>query len=223
MPSFPLRSQFRLWLQPSAKDWRKVAAQGEVLHLVKGQTILPTPNSLYFLQQGLLLLRSTFEDNWDVPLCIITPDNIFNEVVFFNPHHTQIEYAALTQCTARVFSRPVAEALLAATPLLYKSIATSMAYKASLHVAMRGELRKKTCIRRNLCALFFDIAAYYRFAPIIKPMLTQTDIASLLNVDRSRVSRECAILQKEGIIGKYSQTSLEVLDYERLLLLAGRI
>ena len=54
-------------------------------------------------------------------------------------------------------------------------------------------------------------------------MLTQTAIASLLNVNRSRVRSECAILQMEDIIEKYSQTNLKVLNYERLLHLAGRL
>ena len=45
------------------------------------------------------------------------------------------------------------EAILAAGPLLYKSIAISVAYKASLHVAMQVELRKKHVFTAT-CALY---------------------------------------------------------------------
>ena len=201
-------------------EWREYTQHGKEQILNKDEQIQSNENSIYFLSDGLIKISYDDEEVGEVFICIVTPGNIFNEVPFFAPHGSFVTFKALNTCKITEFNRKSFENIVIQDVNLLYSIIRSTAYKMALLVLTRKERSKKSNLKKNICRLIYDIAAYYKFENTVCPEVTQTDIANMFNVHRSRVNMVLNQLNKEGIIGKFTKKKLCIFDYAKLLELA---
>ncbi len=201
-------------------EWKEYIQYGKESILNKDEKIKSNQDSIYFLSDGLIKISYDDDEVGEVFICIVTPGNIFNEVPFFAPHDSLVTFKALNTCKVTEFDRKSFEKIVIKDVNLLYSIIRSTAYKMSLLALTRKERSKKSNLKKNICRLIYDIAAYYRFENTVCPEVTQTDIASMFNVHRSRVNMVLNQLHKEGIIGKFTKKNLSIFDYAKLLALA---
>ena len=215
----PARSTFRNWIQSLNKEWSNHVQQGENFVLKKGDSIPATTDTLYYLSHGLIKIY--YKNNGkETFICITTAGNLFNEVPFFVPHRSFVRFIALTDCNITKFNKETVDKLVLKDIDLLYGIIRSTAYKTALLAITREERSKKSDLEKNICKLIIDIAAHHKFINTFSPEITQTDIANIFNVHRSRVNQVLNELNKKEIIGKFTKKQLSILSYEQLLDLA---
>ncbi|ACS78478.1 Crp/Fnr family transcriptional regulator [Maridesulfovibrio salexigens] len=181
------------------------------------------PDYFFFLLKGAVKLSCLSESGQERVVMRIGPGTLFNEVSHI---HTSLFQShslhTLEECVVARFPKSILEDkdFFRQNPELACNLIHSLGIKAGAFFAQlfdSGLLEVSTRVSRSLYQLWQENGESESFSP----GLTQSDLASTLGVHRSSLCRVIKALRQQGIIGKFTKTTLEILDPEALSREAG--
>lgn len=209
-------------MQPLNRPWRRTLHLGESVSIAKGDVVPCRPDTVAYLESGLLRLARTRENGEEKTLTFLTADNLFQEIPYLTRLDMQCDrfvVRALEPSRVVFLDKHDVDSLLAGHPELMYNLLESTSYKVGLFT--RRAIQEESDLRRRLCNLLFDLAAYNGFAHTLKPRITQKDVADILEVHRCTLSRAISDLRSEGIISKFTKNTLVIEDMQALMDAAG--
>lgn len=209
---------FRYFMQPLNRPWRSYLHIGKAREIAKGHIAERDSSRVCYLESGLLRAGVRLDSGAEKTLCFLTPDNFFGDTEHFSRVETTevLVFRALEPSRIVDFDRDDFDTLMSRNPSLMYNLLESTSYTAHL-MARRALEPSEYELRTRLCHLLFDLAAYNGFAHVLKPRITQKDVADILEVHRCTLSRAISELREEQIIGDFTKNTLVIKDMEALM------
>lgn len=150
-------------------------------------------SALYLCLKGSIQLFKTSEDGQDVVIRVISPGELFGEVILFEKDRYPVTAVALEDCLVAMISKIQFDCLLEDAPFRKDFIASLM-----------GKLRFLTQQIQLLTSqdvetrLFSFLKAHYGSSGTIHTALSKKDIAAAIGTTPETLSRLIKKLEKEG-------------------------
>ncbi|NDV23379.1 Crp/Fnr family transcriptional regulator [Desulfovibrio sp. JC022] len=204
--------------------WESVLDKAVQTSLPKAHEIEANdPNYFFFLLKGSVKLSCLSESGQERVVMRIGPGTLFNEVSHIHSSIFQSHSLhTLEECVVARFPKYILENddFFRQHPELACNLIHSLGIKAGAFFAQlfdSGLLEVSTRVSRSLYQLWQENGESESFSP----GLTQSELASTLGVHRSSLCRVIKALRQKGVIGKFTKTTLEILDPETLSREAG--
>lgn len=199
------------------KPWREVLHLG-TRHLFPKHHCEPGEKvrGFYFIAKGRVRLTYLGESGKEKCALYMGKDCIFNEIpVLGGSGPLCASFFCLEEVEAWSFKAELLSnnSFIIQYPELIANLLHSMAQKAGIFFSQSSEKAFSTS-KHQLCTVLLELHANTQLC------LSQSDVASLLGVHLTTVARLIRSLRDQKIIGRFTKTSFEVLDIERLRLLA---
>ncbi len=204
--------------------WERVLDKAVQISLPKAHEIeANNPNYFFFLLKGSVKLSCLSEGGQERVVMRIGPGTLFNEVSHIHTSLLQSHSLhTLEESVVARFPKYILEDenFFRQHPELACNMIHSLGIKAGAFFSQlfdSGLLEVSTRVSRSLYQLWQENGESESFSP----GLTQSELASTLGVHRSSLCRVIKALRQQGVIGKFTKTTLEILDPEALSREAG--
>ena len=208
-------------------SWEKISHLGIRRTFSKGSEIvdLITPvDGIYYIQEGSVEVPLYTLRGPEKVLYHMGRGCIFGEISCFvvGENYDEASVQARSDCVLYFFSREVIENTIANQhPQLVIDLVRALAYKVRMYgVLLRDTLNSDNFVR--VCKMlvylirFKGAGAPGQVQVVIRPEVTQSDVARLMGVHRVTVTKAISRLKVLGIVRHFSKNSLEISDYPRL-------
>lgn len=208
-------------------SWEKISHLGIRRTFSKGSEIvdLITPvDGIYYIQEGSVEVPLYTLRGPEKVLYHMGRGCIFGEISCFvvGENYDEASVRARSDCVLYFFSREVIENTIANHhPQLVIDLVRALAYKVRMYgVLLRDTLNSDNFVR--VCKMlvylirFKGAGAPGQVQVVIRPEVTQSDVARLMGVHRVTVTKAISRLKALGIVHHFSKNLLEISDYPRL-------
>ena len=205
-------SRFEIRLEHLNKPWLDVLHMGTRTHFRKGYVVRSMGESGFFLlTRGQVRLTYVGNEGQERGTLFLGNNCIFNEIPAMGQAYCSTSFCCMDAVEAWRFE---AELLLnvdfiSQYPHLIVNLLQSLARKSGLFFQ---QLSARCCSTSmsQVCAMLLELSE----APM--PRMSQSEVAAVLGLHITTVARLIRALRDEGILGKFTKSSLEILDMERL-------
>jgi len=176
----------------------------------------------YFLNRGSLRLSSLSSTGKERVIMYMEADNIFGEVVHL--HESRVHCHSLRALEKiEVIGFPIG--LLSDIdfcrhyPHLILNLVHSLGIKAGAFFCQISDVALLES-HTQVCRMLYQIWKENGEPRVFDPGISQSDIADILGMHRSSLTRALRMLRDDGVIGVFSKKRLEVVNPQRLMELA---
>ncbi len=203
--------------------WREVMHLGVTKEFPRHtEFIEDQDDSFYLMLQGTLRLSGLSASGRERVIMYMESDCIFGEVVYI--HKSPMHDSSLTTIEkSEIVAFPVTllddVEFCRQYPHLILNLVHSIGIKAGAFFSQIYDsslLESKT----QICRLIYQMWKENLEAPSFQPGISQSDMASILGLHRSSLTRNLQILREEGIISGFTKTQLEITNARKLAELA---
>ncbi|MDL2307215.1 Crp/Fnr family transcriptional regulator [Desulfovibrio sp. OttesenSCG-928-C06] len=207
-----------IWLPDTAKNWEALRHLGteatfETNAIIADGNVAP---ELFYLHKGTVKFIALSRDGQEKVLYYCPPGSIFGEGPAIIQSTLAHIYVAMEKCVVYKFD------FYKILPILQKdhpdnmySLLYAIAYKATMHarnISTLTLLDSETQVARTLYGMIISSGGNRK----IRPAITQQEIANILGLHRTTLTRILSGLKRDGILVKYTKNTLEVTNVELL-------
>ena len=200
--------------------------QGVPVSFARGTVLEGGPSSnktpgMYYIKQGRVRLSYLGLNGQEKYVFYMGQGTFFGEMPMLHAAPAP-GFFTIMEDVASVFlpKSILTEAFVAENPDLALNLFSSLSIKARSFYAqlcVSGVYDSFT----NVCRILYSMHLHNRKRGVVVPILAQQEVASLLGIHRSTLHTALSRLKKEGIIGKYSRSRLDIYAPERLYQYTG--
>ncbi len=209
---------YTMWLPDSGKIWESVRHLGTELTFEANAIIADgnVPSSFFYLHRGSVKFIALSPDGQEKILYYCKPGTLFGEGPAILRSTLAHIFMAKEKCVVYRFDfYKIFDTLLRDYPEHIYSLIYSLAYKVTLHARNISNLTlldSETQVARSLYGMLISNGG----ATKIRPAMTQQEVANILGLHRTTLTRILSGLKRDGILVKYTKNILEITDLERL-------
>lgn len=202
------------------KPWEKVLSLGTHVSFpaksVVSSAILKSDNTgMYYIRKGCIRLSSIGYHKQAKIMLYMGKGCLFNEIPMLQDSYDFI-FTATEDTEAIYWPRHcITTEFIKEYPELFINIMESMSKKSQSIYAQLCTTRSMDSFG-NVCRHLYSMHLFNRERGVVVPRLTQMELSAFLGIHRSSLHKALIRLKKEGIIGGYSKTSMEILNPEQL-------
>lgn len=207
-----------IWLPDNAKNWEALRHLGteatfEPNSIIADGNMAP---ELFYLHKGTAKFIALSRDGQEKVLYYCPPGSIFGESQSIIQSTQAHIYMAMERCVVYKFDfYKILDTLQKDYPENMYSLLYGIAYKATMHARNISNLTlldSETQVARTLYGMIISSGGTRK----IRPAITQQEIANILGLHRTTLTRILSGLKRDGILVKYTKNTLEVTSVELL-------
>lgn len=217
-----------LRLRDQNTDWE------EVLHLAvrseaKKGAIIPSikNNGFYYIKKGCVRLERLFASGDGQIALFFEKGSFFAEITsILYPNNTPEDTSTFfhVQEDSILYKFPSYllkdKDFIQDYPHLITSILHSVAHKSAL-LLRNGTTNVMHTPEERICRTLLYLSSQAQGALVFKPKMTQAELGMALGIPRSTLCRALARLRMKGILGSFTPSKVEILDFKALQKLAS--
>ncbi len=214
-------------LKEANSIWRTILHLGTKQEIPKGNMFLANEDeSIFsFIDKGCIRLECSSLEGKQRILQFMESGCIFREVSANRQPVTKIYgrafFVATEDCTIYNFPADFLyeSNFIKQYPELIANLLHTIKLKSASFFSLLAGSNEES-LERVLCRYFSQLAANHS-SDTFAPQISQADLALILGIHRSTLSRALKELRSAGIIGNFTRFKLEILDKQKLQELAG--
>ncbi len=204
--------------------WDEIRHLGTTRMYEKGQAVdFSRDNSFFYIRSGKVKLTHVESNGQEQTMLFAEAGSIINIVAQFIDDSkallmTFLERSEVVVFHGRLLTDPD---FVSRYPKQIISLLTSLAVHLEIHSQQVGDISLLTSLS-HLCRIFWDIYRLGNGELVIDPNMTQQELAALLGVNRTTLTRSLGKLRDMGVISAYTKHCLAITDVRKLQELAER-
>lgn len=212
-----------LHIKNQNKEWEEVLHLATRADVDKG-TLIPaqTSKGFYYIQSGCVRLERLFASGDGQTILFFEDGTFFAEIpsiLFGNssPEDSSTFFFAQEDCVVYKFNEDllVGNTFAQQYPHLIMSLLRSVAYKSAL-LLRNGASNVTLSPEERICRYLVHLVKQAHGKCSFNPKMSQTELGMALGIPRSTLCRAIAQLRAKGILGAFTASKVEILDYEKL-------
>lgn len=207
------------------EPWRDVLHLARAVNYAPGEIVIQedTPSEfLYFLDHGEVRMLCSAPCGLEKTLWYVDPDHLFGETPLLDGRRNRNRHVCTQPSRIHAFRRAVVlEEIFPSRPDLVLNLLRTLAGKVRMlsnQIARLSldDLPARICTYLSLHARPESAGDGSREL-LLRPLLNQQELATLLGVHRVTLNRALRDLEHEGVLGPYRKSGVLVLDRTRFL------